>query len=154
MKRTIAQRILNACTLVSCLFLGMAAEAKDAVARLVLKGHDPVAYFTDGKPVKGDAKLSFDWDEGRYYFANAKHRDLFAANPERYAPQFGGYCTGSMSSGATREGDPDAWIIRDGKLYVFGQTKFKDVAEKDPAYLPSKLQGAAKNWNEKKSRAL
>jgi len=137
----------------AAMFLSIAAFGQGAVGRVVLKGHDPVAYFTDGKPVMGDPKLSYDWDEGRYYFASAKHRDMFAADPERYAPQFGGYCTGSMSGGVTREGDPEAWVIRDGKLYVFGQTKFRDIAEKDPAYLPSKLPGATKNWSDKKSRA-
>lgn len=121
--------------------------------RLVLKGHDPVAYFTDGKPVKGDPKFAYEWDEGRYYFANAKNRDTFAANPERYAPQFGGYCTGSMSRGAHNEGDPQAWIIRDGRLYVFGDVKWKAVAEKDDGYIPSKIPGAAKNWQDKKNRS-
>ena len=127
--------------------------AQGSTLRVVLKGHDPVAYFTEGKPVKGDPKLSYDWDDGRYYFASAKHRDMFAADPERYAPQFGGYCTGSMARGVTNEGDPDGWVISDGKLYVFGAAKFKEVAEKDPAYLPARIPTAAKNWKEKKSHA-
>ena len=118
--------------------------------RVVLKGHDPVAYFTDGKPVKGDPRFSYDWDEGRYHFASGKHRDMFTSDPERYAPQFGGYCTGSMSRGVRHEGDPDAWIIRDGRLYVFGAVQFKEIAEKDPAYVPSKVAGATKNWRERK----
>ena len=151
MKRAIFRSATS--VLAACAFLLSTASVFAQDLRVVLKGHDPVAYFTEGKPVKGDPKLSYDWDEGRYYFSSAKHRDLFAANPERYAPQFGGYCTGSMSGGATREGDPEAWIIRDGKLYVFGATKFKDIAEKDSAYLPSKIPGAVKNWNDKKSRA-
>lgn len=129
------------------------AQGARAEPRLVLKGHDPVAYFTVSKPVKGDPRMAYDWDEGRYYFSNAKNRDTFAANPDRYAPQFGGYCTGSMSRGARNEGDPEAWVIRDGRLYVFGQVKFKEMAEKDAGYLPSKVPGAAKNWQEKKNRA-
>jgi len=128
------------------------ALGQDAT-RVVLKGYDPVAYFTEGKPVKGDPKLSFDFDEGRYYFASPRHRDMFAANPEKYAPQFGGYCTGSMARGVSNEADPDGWTIRDGKLYVFGAAKWKDVAEKDAAYLPSKVPEAAKNWSQKKGRA-
>ena len=119
--------------------------------RVVLQGHDPVAYFTDGKPVKGDAKFSHDFDEGRYYFASAEHRDMFAADPDKYAPQFGGYCTGSMSRNVGNEGDPAAWVIRDGRLYVFGATRFKDMAERDPAYLPSKLPDATRNWKAAKS---
>ena len=119
--------------------------------RLVLQGHDPVAYFTDGKPVKGDPRFSHDFDEARYHFASAAHRDMFVADPEKYAPQFGGYCTGSMSRNVRNEGDPQAWVIRDGRLYVFGATKFKDMAERDPAYLPSKIPEATRNWKAAKS---
>ena len=144
-------------TLASALFtIALAAFAAGAVAqdaRVVLQGHDPVAYFTVGKPTKGDPRFSYDWDEGRYHFASAKHRDMFAAAPEKYAPQFGGYCTGSMARNVRNEADPEGWVIRDGKLYVFGAAKWKDVAEKDPAYLPSRLPDAAKNWKEKKYRA-
>ena len=125
-----------------------AAFAQDV--RLVLKGYDPVAYFTENKPTKGDSRYSFDWDEGRYYFANAKHRDMFAGNPEKYAPQFGGYCTGSMSRGVQNEGDPEGWTIKDGKLYVFGEAKWKAVAESDPSFIPTRLEKARKNWAEKR----
>ena len=121
--------------------------------RLVIKGHDPVAYFTEGKAVKGDPKYSLDWDEGRYHFANARHRDMFAANPEKYAPQFGGYCTGSMSANKVNEADPDAFVIKDGKLYVFGDVKWKPIAENDPEYLPSRIPKAANNWQDKKRRS-
>jgi YHS domain-containing protein len=76
--------------------------------RVILKGYDPVAYFTESKPVKGDPKYSYEWDEGRYHFASAKHRDMFAGDPEKYAPQFGGYCTGSMSRGGAQRGRPEA----------------------------------------------
>ena len=131
-----------------------AAVALPAVAadniRLVLKGYDPVAYFTESKPVKGDAKYAYEWDEGRYHFASAKHRDMFAGDPEKYAPQFGGYCTGSMSRGVRNEGDPEGWTIKEGRLYVFGAAKWKALAESDPDYLPSRLDKANKNWQEKK----
>jgi len=136
----------------AALLLPASLWAQGEAPRLVLKGHDPVAYFTEGKPVKGDSKYSYDFDEGRYHFASARHRDMFAANPEKYAPQFGGYCTGSMARGVSAEGDPTGWVIRDGKLYVFGAAKWREVAEKDSTYLPSKLEGATKNWADKKSR--
>ena len=134
-------------------FLLAAATTTAAFAdnvRVVLKGYDPVAYFTDGKPVKGDARYAYDWDEGRYHFASARHRDMFAGNPERYAPQFGGYCTGSMSRGVRNEGDPEGWTIKDGKLYVFGEAKWKPIAEADPEFIPSRLDKARKKWQEKK----
>src|SRR6187397_3138493 len=127
------------------------ALGQDAT-RVVLKGYDPVAYFTEGKPVKGDPKLSFDFDEGRYYFASPRHRDMFAANPEKYAPQFGGYCTGSMSRGVRNEGDPQGWVINDGKLYVLGSgAKGRQEALSDPQYIPSRLPAAQKNWKGKTS---
>jgi hypothetical protein len=131
--------------------ISMAASANEP--RVVLKGYDPVAYFTEGKPTKGDPSLSVDWDDGRYYFASARHRAMFKSDPERYAPQFGGYCTGSMARGVAKEGHPEAWVIRDGRLYVFGETKWKEVAEKEPGYVPSKIPGAAKNWDEKRRKS-
>ena len=130
--------------------LASATAAFAQAPRVVLKGYDPVAYFTEGKPVKGDSRFSHDWDDGRYHFASATHRDMFAANPDRFAPQFGGYCTGSMSRNVLNEADPEAFVIRDGKLFVFGATKFKAMAEQDPAYLTSKLPAAGTNWQQRK----
>ena len=119
--------------------------------RLVLKGHDPVAYFTDGKPVQGDPKYALDFDEGRYHFASAQHRDMFVADPEKYAPQFGGYCTGSMARNVRNEGDPNAWVIRDGRLYVFGNTGVFDTMAKEPDYFEKRLPSATRNWKAAKS---
>ena len=118
--------------------------------RVVLKGHDPVAYFTVGRPVKGVAEFKYDWDGERYLFANALNRDKFAADPDRYAPRFGGYCTGSMARGVRAEADPEAWIIADGKLYVFGATKFSDIAKKDRPWLTEKVAAAGEQWRTKK----
>lgn len=122
--------------------------AAQGAMRLVLKGYDPVAYFTEGKPVKGDARYVYEWDEGRYHFASAEHRDLFAADPERYAPNFGGYCTGSMARNVRNEGDPEGWVIQDGKLYVFGYAKWRSVALADPTFISSRLDSARRNWRE------
>lgn len=128
------------------------AVAKDV--RLVLKGYDPVAYFTDGKPAKGDPRFSYDLDDERYHFTNARHRNMFAGDPERYAPQFSGYCTGSMARGVRNEGNPEAWVIVDGQLYVFGATdstaaaKAKQAAEQDPAAFRVKARAAHKNWKQ------
>jgi hypothetical protein len=134
------------------LALCMTAAAAGAFAqetiRLVLKGYDPVAYFTVGKPTKGDPRFSHDWDGSRYLFASARHRDMFAADPERFAPQFGGYCTGSMSRNVRNEGDPEGWVIQDGKLYVFGNTSFRPSAEADPNFIPSRIENARRHWSE------
>jgi len=150
-RRVFVQRIPLALALL--LLPGAASFAQSdpsASLRVVLKGHDPVAYFIEGRPMKGSPEFKFDWDGGRYLFSNAGNRDKFAANPERYAPQFGGYCTGSMSKGVRAEADPEAWIISDGRLYVFGAVKFRDIATKDPAWLAGTVVAANQNWHAKK----
>ena len=88
---------------------------------LVIKGYDPVAYFTDGKPVAGLPEIEYKWDEQRYRFSSAEHRELFKADPARYAPQFGNFCAMALSKGEIVVADPENWLISDGKLYVFGQ---------------------------------
>ena len=150
-KRSFSQQILLA--LAFLLLPGAASFAQSDPAkplRVVLKGHDPVAYFTESKPVKGDPKISYDWDGERYLFSNAGNRGKFAANPEQYAPQFGGYCTGTMARRSLAEADPKAFIIADGKLYLFGQVKFKEMAQKDPGWLAGKIVAANQNWPAKK----
>jgi hypothetical protein len=137
------------------IFAYAAAALGQESPRVVLKGYDPVAYFTQGKPVKGDARFNHNWDEGLYLFASAKHRDMFAADPERYAPQFGGYCTGSMSRGVKNEGHPEAWIISDGRLYVFGSpdsqaaAKQRATALSDPEFMQTRIPKAQQNWRKK-----
>jgi hypothetical protein len=83
-----------------------------------IKGYDPVAYFTDGKPVKGLANIAYTWHDAVWHFASTRHRDLFAATPEKYAPQYGGWCAYGWSQGYPAKIDPDAWSIIDGKLYL------------------------------------
>jgi len=124
------------------------AQQNAAGPRLILKGYDPVAYFTVGRPVQGSPEYKHDWDGGRYYFSSAANRDKFAADPERFAPQFGGYCTGSMSRGVRAEAHPEGWIISDGKLYVFGQAKFRDIALTDPQWLAMRVPKASENWKQ------
>ncbi len=150
MNRAFILRALPVLALCALLYSASSVLAQGSTMRVALKGHDPVAYFTEGKPVKGDPKFSYDWDDGRYQFVSARNREMFAASPERYAPQFGGYCTGSMSRGVRAEADPAAWIIVDGRLYVFGQMKFKELAAADPQYLAERVPKADKNWREKK----
>ncbi|MGH8674079.1 MAG: YHS domain-containing (seleno)protein [Burkholderiales bacterium] len=153
MRRTI---LILVSSFFALLMQGTVLSQEPGAPRLVLKGHDPVAYFTDSKPVKGDPKVRYDWDDGRYYFASARNRDLFSANPERYAPQFAGYCTGSMSRGVRNEGNPEAWVIVDGRLYVFGAPdsatamQTREKAQKDPEYLAVRIPRAEKNWRERK----
>ena len=75
-------------------------------APLALKGYDPVAYFTDAKPTPGVEQFELLWDGQRYRFASAQHRDMFKANPDKYAPQFGGLCAMNLSNGVKRRVGP------------------------------------------------
>jgi hypothetical protein len=111
---------------------------------VAIKGYDPVAYFTEGKPVKGDPTISHDWDEARYLFANARNRAMFAAAPEKYAPQFAGLCATGLSLGQKVEADPQAWKIVDGKLYLFSSIPAREMADRDPGVLARAHSGARK----------
>jgi YHS domain-containing protein len=100
-----------------------------------LKGHDPVAYFVDGRPVKGTPSITYDFDDSRYQFSKPRHRELFAADPDRYAPQFTGLCTAGLAKGMRAEADPSVWKIVDGKLYLFSSVQARERADKDPSLL-------------------
>ncbi|HSF94106.1 MAG TPA: YHS domain-containing (seleno)protein [Thermohalobaculum sp.] len=83
-----------------------------------IKGYDAVAYFTEGAPREGRAEFSYEWMDATWLFASAAHRDAFAADPERYAPQFGGYCAYAVAKGNPAPADPNIWAIVDDKLYL------------------------------------
>ncbi len=100
-----------------------------------IDGYDPVAYFTEQQAVQGKPTISFDWDHKRYLFANTKHRDLFAANPDRYEPQFNGMCAGAVSAGYKSKANPKVWRIIDGKLYVFSRPEHSEEAYSKTAAL-------------------
>src|SRR5262245_46174629 len=88
------------------------------VRGVAVGGYDPVAYFQDGKTTPGNSNITTTWKGVTWRFANEKNRDTFVANPEQYAPQYGGYCAFAVASGSTAKGDPTVWKIVDGKLYL------------------------------------
>jgi YHS domain-containing protein len=110
---------------------------------VAIEGYDPVAYFTDSKPVKGDAKWRSTFNGAAYHFASAEHKRLFDASPEKYAPQFGGYCAYAASIDAISPIDPAYWEIVDGRLILQHNKKAWDLWHKDPA---QNLVKADKNW--------
>jgi YHS domain-containing protein len=85
---------------------------------VALGGTDPVAYATEGRPVEGDAAYSASYDGATWHFASAVNRDLFLSDPERYAPQYGGWCAYAAAKGAKAPTDPDAWSVINGRLYL------------------------------------
>jgi enamine deaminase RidA (YjgF/YER057c/UK114 family) len=98
----------------------VASAARGEEAKLSIGGYDPVAYFTDGKPVKGKSDLEYLWHRLRWRFAKVSHRDQFIKDPDRYTPQYDGYCAMGVTNDAAAHKDtvdPTAWAIVDGKLY-------------------------------------
>ncbi|SDG09061.1 YHS domain-containing (seleno)protein [Thalassobaculum litoreum] len=106
-------------------------------------GYDPVAYFTDGKPVEGSDKYETEYNGATWRFTSAEHRDAFIAEPAKYAPQYGGYCAWAVSQGYTAKGDPQHWRIVDGKLYLNYNA---DVQKKWTADIPGHITAADGNW--------
>jgi enamine deaminase RidA (YjgF/YER057c/UK114 family) len=99
----------------------LAPNARSEEPKLSISGYDPVSYFTDGKPVQGKSDVEYLWHKLRWRFASPAHRDLFAKDPDHYAPQYDGYCAlgASVDDSAHKDTvDPEAWAIVDGKLYL------------------------------------
>lgn len=111
---------------------------------VAIKGYDPVAYYTAGKPTRGRSDLELVWDEHRYQFASEANRAQFKANPARYAPQFSDYCAMALSKGELVEANPENWTIVDGRLYVFGKPVGPDLFRKDVAANAARAEGNRK----------
>jgi YHS domain-containing protein len=113
---------------------------------LAIRGYDPVAYFTIGNPVRGRSDIAFEWDELRYLFSSPEHRELFRADPVRYAPQFANFCAMALTKGQLDEADPENWLISDGKLYIFAK-----AAPFGPALFQQDLSGNIARANQHRS---
>src|SRR4051794_24482298 len=108
-----------------------------------IRGYDPVAYFKAGKPVMGSKQFSYQWKGANWYFANQEDLDAFKAAPEKYAPQYGGYCAYGLSQGHKSTTEPDVWTIVNGKLYLNYDKDVQSTWKKDrDKYIVT----ADKNW--------
>jgi YHS domain-containing protein len=121
------------------------AHVVDDVSPVMLKGHDVVAYFTQGKHALGSAQITSQYEGVTFRFANAEHKALFDKEPVKYIPQFGGYCANGIVYGIPWGGDADTWTIQNGKLYIFGGQGSKDGFEVD---VPANMALAEKYWAE------
>ena len=110
---------------------------------LAIKGYDPVAYFKARKPVKGSSSYAHTWHGAVWQFATEQNKQAFADDPEKYAPQYGGYCAYAVSSDSTAAIDPKAWIVAAGKLYLFKDTDTQAVWEQD---MEGCIRRADVNW--------
>lgn len=90
----------------------------ESSSNLAIRGTDPVAYFTESKAVAGNSQYEHEWNGATWRFSSEENLELFAANPEKYAPQYGGYCAKALSEGNVVSTDPNAWKIVDDKLYL------------------------------------
>jgi YHS domain-containing protein len=106
-------------------------------------GYDPVAYFTDGKPVEGRRDIIYEWKGATWRFASERNRDAFKADPHAYAPQYGGYCAWAVSQGYTAKGDPKHWRVVAGKLYLNYDARVQRDWAKD---IPGNVVKADRNW--------
>ena len=132
------------------LLLAVAATAlatepinKSRFTGLAIRGYDPVAYFTDKKPVKGSGDFELEWKGATWRFASAAHRDAFAKSPDKYAPQYGGYCAYGVSRGYAVGIDPEAWHVVDAKLYLNYNLDVRKEWRKDIA---GHITKADRNW--------
>ncbi|MFK8017640.1 MAG: YHS domain-containing (seleno)protein [Gammaproteobacteria bacterium] len=112
---------------------------------VILAGHDAVAYFTENRPVEGSAKFTATHDGAIYRFSSARNRDLFRANPDKYAPAYGGYCALGTSFGKKFEVDGKAFEVVDGQLYVNKNLKVYASWKKD---IPGNIVKADEQWPE------
>lgn len=111
-----------------------------------IKKYDPVAYFKVGEAVKGNEDFSFEWNDKIWHFSSKENRDLFATNPEKYAPQYDGYCAWAMTEARKAETDPQVWKIVDEKLYLNCSREAYEKWKKD---IPGNIKKADKNWMQK-----
>ena len=129
------------------LVLSLAAMAQKSEVFIkgdaAIRGYDPVAYFKEGKPVMGSKQLSYQWKGANWYFANQENLNAFKASPEKYAPQYGGYCAYGLAEGHKAPTAPDAWTIVNGKLYLNYDKDVQSTWKKDQ---PKYIVTADKNW--------
>jgi hypothetical protein len=110
---------------------------------LAIRGYDPVAYFSQGKPVEGHDEFEAEWSGAKWRFASAEDRESFLGSPESYAPQYGGYCAWAVGHGYTAKGDPGVWKIVAGKLYLNYNQEVKAKWEQD---IPALVSKGDQNW--------
>jgi len=132
----------------TALLLPAGAQAKEPIytayfSNVAVGGYDVTAYFTDGKPVKGSKAYSAEYMGADWHFASAANRDKFAAAPEQYAPQYGGYCAWAVAQGDTASGNPQLWTLHAGKLYLNYNKKINDRWRADMENL---IKAGDNNW--------
>src|SRR6516165_5901506 len=143
---------LRCCAALTALAFLLLGTTVGEGTRLSISGYDPVAYFTDGKPVPGKTEFEYVWHNARWRFASAAHRDLFVKDPERYAPRYDGYCALGVAWQQPHKDtvDPNAWLIVDGKLYLTHSVHALDTWRQNAA---ANIKTADENWSTVRTEA-
>jgi len=128
----------------ACSTVPSATTVNTDAAGSALKGYDAVAYFTINNAVKGDPRYEYVWNGAKWYFSSEENMMKFRERPEEFAPQFGGYCSYAVSEGYTADGDPEAWKVVDGKLYLNYSQKVKEKWEQNQA---ERIEKGRKSWD-------
>ena len=136
--RALATLMLATSPLLAADLVNVSGASKAAV-----DGFDPVAFFTDSKPVNGSPFITSTYEGATYYFASEEHKKLFEGNPDKYVPQYGGFCAFGVGEGALFPVDIRTWQVRDGKLYL---NLNPDVLKKFNADFAGHIAKAEKNW--------
>lgn len=130
--------------------MATAYEINTDATGLVIRGYDPVAYFTEGKSVPGNPDLSAEYEGGKYLFATAANRDAFKADPGKYAPQYGGFCAYGVAVGKKFDIDPSSWLIVDGRLF-FNLNPM--ILDKWSADTKGYIEKSEENWPQIRAKA-
>ena len=146
---TVATLVLGIATMIGP--VGAQDSRQTDTHRLAIRGYDPVAYFTEGRPLLGKPEFEHVWDGARYRFASAQHMTLFRTDPDRFAPQFAGSCAMAMSKGWKVEANPENWSISNGRLFVFASSEAVAHFQADPQGTAAE---ADKNWDRLKNAPL
>ena len=110
---------------------------------VAIRGTDPVAYFTEGRPVDGSPEHAVEYDGATWHFASAANAEAFRADPARYAPAYGGYCAWAAAQGYLADTVPEAWTIHEGRLYLNASRRIRSRFERD---IPGFVAQADANW--------
>ncbi len=141
------RRFVWAAVIFALLPLGIGLAVVDPVNKNIfgtaLKGYDTVAYFNEGRAVKGKDEFRHDWQGAKWFFASAANRAEFVKSPEKFAPQYGGYCAWAVGHAYTANIDPEAWKIVAGKLYLNYDKRVQQRWEQD---VPGWIAKANENW--------
>ncbi len=141
--QSLVDMVLTCFSIVAVLTAGSASAGSSPEGETAIKGYDPVAYFKAGKAMKGSGSFTFPWHDLTWYFTTAENRDLFASEPQKYAPQYNGFCAWAMTESRKAITDPEVWKIVDGKLYLNCSAAAYEKWSRD---IPGNIKKADENW--------